>query len=170
MTITSATQVLEDGPRNFVVRLSASLQAGDAEILTEKVGVAALSQWQYRECTSLSLLQLQASTVNASFNLIWEAADQTDNQVLWRFPMNFANKQNFRKFGGIQNNAIGKTGNVLLITENWGDPQLDGGYEIVLWFRKKYTNTNVSNSVNYGPNFVTLNDQRITLLGDTVTL
>lgn len=163
MTITSAIQTLEDGPRDYVVRLSATLQAGDAEILSEKVSVTALSQWQYRECTSLSLLQIQASTVNASFNLIWESADQSKNQVLWRFPMNFSNKQNFRKFGGIQNNAVGKTGNVLLVTENWGDPQLDGGYEIVLWFRKKYADKNQSI-------FVTMNDGRITLLGDTVTL
>jgi hypothetical protein len=138
MTITSAIQVLEDGPRNYVVRLSATLQAGDAETLAEKIVASALSNWQGRPCTHLSLLELRSSTVNASFNLVWEAASPANNAVLWRFPMNFSDHQKFKKFGGIQNNATGFNGNVAVTTENWGDPQLDGGYEMTLWFRKKY--------------------------------
>ena len=138
MTITSAIQVLEDGPRNLVVRLSATLQAGDAETLVEKIDVASLSQWRGQACTRLSLLEIRSSTINASFNLVWEAASPANNAVIWRFPMNFSDHQKFRKFGGIQNNATGGTGSVLLSTENWGDPQLDGGYDMTLWFRKKY--------------------------------
>jgi len=138
MAVIARTQVLEDGPRNYVVRLSASLQAGDAETFVKKIDVSALPKQQGRACRALSLLKLDSSTVNASFALLWEAVSPANNTTLWRFPMNFSDKQSFVKIGGIQNNATGLTGNVLLSTENWGDPQLDGSYDITLWFRKKY--------------------------------
>lgn len=138
MTITSAIKVLEDGPRNLVVHLSATFQAGDAETLVEKIDVSTLSSWQGRACSRLSLMELRSSTINASFTLVWEAASPANNAVAWRFPMNFSDHQKFHKFGGIQNNATAPTGSVLLSTENWGDPQLDGGYDMTLWLRKKY--------------------------------
>jgi hypothetical protein len=138
MTITSTVQILEDGPRNLVVRLSATIPAGNAENFVEKVEVTTLSNWQSRACNKLSLLELRSSTVNASFTLWWEALLPANNLRVWGFPMNLSDHQKFRKFGGIQNNATGGTGCVLLSTENWGDPQFDGSYDITLWFRKKY--------------------------------
>ena len=138
MTITSTVQVLEDGPRNLVVRLSSTIPSGNAELFVEKIEVTTLSKWSNQTCDALSLLELRSSTVNASFTLWWEAALPANNARIWGFPMDFSDHQKFRKFGGIQNSATGGTGCVLLTTENWGDPQLDGSYDITLWFRKKY--------------------------------
>lgn len=139
MTIQAVTQVLEDGPRNYVVRLTATLQAGDAETFVEKIDIADVGKSSNgASATRLSLMELRASTINASFSLHWEAADPADRAHLWAFPANLSDHQKFKKFGGIQNNAVGYTGSVLLSTADWNDPELDGSYDITLWFRKKY--------------------------------
>lgn len=168
MPVISNVQVLEDSHRNFVVHLSASITAGGAEVAVKKVDVSTMAKPANGQFViELSLMELRASTINASLSLICEGANPSGNATLWSFPANFSFHRKFSDFGGIQNTAAAPTGNVLLTTENWGDPQLDGGYDITLWFRKKLAS--VPASILYA-NATTLGGGYVTFAGDTVTL
>ena len=143
MTVTSQIQTIEDGPRNYVVRLAAEITGGDQEYFVEKIDIegnvlstppAPLTPTGPK-VTNLSLEGFQASTVNLGVKLYWEG---TPNLLLWSWPPNFVGRHTFRDAGAIKNLATLKTGCVLLTTENLADPQLDGSYSLTLWFRKRH--------------------------------
>jgi hypothetical protein len=143
MTVTSQIQVIEDGPRNYVIRLAAEISGGDSEYFAEKIDIegdvlgtppSALVVGGPK-CTGLSLEGWQASTVNVSVKIYWEG---TPNLLLWSWPANFVGRQTFRDVGSIKNTATAKTGCILLTTDNYTDPVLDGSYALTLWWKKRY--------------------------------
>ena len=149
MAVTSQIQLIEDGPRNYVIRLAAEITGGDQEYFAEKIDIEgdvlstppAPLPFDGRKCTNLSLEGFQASTVNLAVRLYWEG---TPNLLVWTWPPNFSGRSSFRDAGAIKNLTSPRTGCVLLTTENYtGDltpsgVQLDGSYSITLWFKKRY--------------------------------
>jgi hypothetical protein len=135
MAITSTT-ILEDGPRNAVIRLTADLFSGDYETDALKVDVSSLSpDPSGLVTTNVSLQELMFSTTNVEVNLQWEGKD---NPIMYTLPAYFSHKVNFKHFGGLFNDTPGKTGNILLTTKTRTVPSLDAQYVIVLWLKKRY--------------------------------
>lgn len=133
MAITVSTQVIEDGPRNYVVRLSGEISGGEQESFVNKVDVSTLTALPGGNAPNrLALEGFQGSTINIPVRLYWAG---TPNKLVWGFPANFSETNKFRCVGGIKNDATDYTGDVLLST----DPATeDGSYSLTLFFKKKY--------------------------------
>jgi hypothetical protein len=129
------TKVLNDGPRNYVVRLVGYVSAGDAESLIKKVDITTLSAWSWQVPSNLILLREEFQTSNVDVSIYWEG---TPNSMISVYPAGRSDTFDHMRYGGVVNNAVLPTGNVLLSTENFTDPALDGSYAITLWFRKLY--------------------------------
>jgi hypothetical protein len=138
MSITPIVQVLQNGPRNYAVRLACELTGGDTEYQVEKIALPFAASTQNDNlppCTDLLLEGFLAATTNIWVCLFWEGVPSS---TLWSFPPNHADTQKFRNIGGIKNNATRPSGCVLLSADTYTDPQLDGRYDITLWFKKRY--------------------------------
>lgn len=113
-----STQILRDGYRNFVMRLTGEATVGtdtdQAPIML--VNVSTLNP----PCTSIRVDRVKFSLPNGSpldVNLWWEA---TANQMFWG--MSGGDDNEFANFGGLTNNAApGASGNIL-----WGASGLTG--------------------------------------------
>jgi hypothetical protein len=136
MAIISST-LLEDGPRNVVISLTGNLESGDYEKDALKVNVKELSiDGANNIPKDLSVLGIKFSTTNIEVALQWES---NNNDMFYVLPAYFSSKVDFKHFGGIFNNAPGKTGNILLTTKSRTIPALDAQYMIVLWLKKRYS-------------------------------
>lgn len=123
-----ATQVLHDGPRNYVVRLS-SVSDGTGESGVVKIDPTQL----YGAPVSLALDKLRYTTVGMSVQMHWEA-DTPD--LLWAMPADETNELDFCRFGGLQNpKTTGWTGKITLSTIGHSN---NDAYNVVLQFHKKY--------------------------------
>jgi len=140
MAVTATTQVLEDGPRNLVVHLTADATANnDVETANTKINVSTLSTQPDTgaSCTHVSIERIQFMTQNGlNVKLYWGA---NTNQLALTLPGSFSDSYDFLKNGApIVNNAgAGKTGNLLLTSENPANTA-PGRYSITLWCRKSY--------------------------------
>ena len=147
MTVTATVQKLVDGPHNLVVRLTGTLQTGDVEIGVEKIAtdLGSISSDapgpQAQKTVSLQLLRSAFTTNNYTVTLYWEGVTNgaQTNTVLDVYPPNFTGTRDHRAYGGVSNNASGRTGCVWLTADQQADPLLDGFYDVTLWFRKKYS-------------------------------
>lgn len=113
-----STQVLRDGYRNFVIRLSGEATVGTDTDQTPLVlvDVTTLSP----PCDALRVDRVKFSLPNGSpldISLWWQA---TTNQQFWG--MSGGDDNDFWNFGGLTNNAApGATGNIM-----WGATGLTG--------------------------------------------
>lgn len=127
MADAAATQVILDGPRHFVVRLS-SVSDGTGEAAVEKIDPGDLSG----DPVSLSLERISWTTVGMGVQLHWDA-DTPD--LMWSIPPDDTNTIDFSRFGGLPNpKSTGWTGKVTLTTISASNSD---AYNIVLHFKKK---------------------------------
>ncbi len=150
MTVDANVLKLEDGPRNAVFHLYATVGGGDAEYNVLKIQGSALSNLVTQKqtpVTHLAVERLEGHATNLTVKLDWQGS--TKNGRLWIFPPNQAVKHDFRKSGSpLQDQSTGRLGNVLLTTEPVFNSSgssapydlipLDGYYDIMIWLRKKY--------------------------------
>ena len=111
MAFTSNTQVLRDGYRNYVIRLTGECVSGDADVApTVLVDVTTLNP----PCTALRVDRVKYSLPNGSpldVQLWWQAT----TNVLFS-GMSGGDDGDYWNFGGLTNNAApGATGNIM-----WG--------------------------------------------------
>jgi len=111
MANASTIQILEDGQRNAIVKLTGVLDTSD-QALTQVIEPASYSP------------------VPAGFridHIDYSISDQLEVQLLWEastnvliLPLAGRGRMSFWNFGGLQNNAgAGKTGGILLKTTGW---------------------------------------------------
>jgi hypothetical protein len=109
MTDAVATQVLHDGARNAVVKLT-NVSDGTGEAAVLKVDVSTLQNAPSR----VSIERIQATTAGMGFDLLWDAT--TDVVALSVGPDQVADLD-FKEIGGLHNNAgTGVTGDIMLTT------------------------------------------------------
>lgn len=111
MAFTSNTQIMRDGYRNFVIRLTGTCAPGDADqVPTRLVDISTLNP----PCTALRVDRVKYSLPHGSpldVQLWWEA---TTNELFWG--VSGGDDDDFWNFGGLTNNAApGATGNIM-----WG--------------------------------------------------
>lgn len=123
------TQVLEDGLHNTIIKwtLIGANKTGDE---TDTVVFDASA---YKTASIHNkLYKLQYTLVGISASLYWDA---TTNLLLFSLPGNEARTVNFEKYGGIINNAgAGKTGDILISTNNMNDGD---SAVLVLWVQER---------------------------------
>lgn len=111
-----STQILVDGPRNAIVKVTGILDTNNLA-LTTAIDVATLTEGG---------TQLKPSAV-CIHHVDYSITDQLEVQLLWDattdvviMPLAGRGRMSFKDFGGLQNNAgSGKTGNILIQTTGW---------------------------------------------------
>lgn len=122
-----AVQILEQGPRNAIVKLTGALDTSD-ETRTKKIDVSALSP----ACTLCRVDKIQYDiSLQIGVTLDWDATTPVDMVYL-----NGQGEICAKSFGGLQNNAgTGVTGDIYLTTGGWAtDTQT---YTIILHLVKQ---------------------------------
>ena len=111
MANTVLTQVLNDGPKNAVLKVYLASDGSSGELTDQVVvDVSALSGAPAK----VSLVGLTATTTGCSFVLEWDA---TADVPILGFPADSEDSFCFEKFGGLPNNSgAGRTGDVVLST------------------------------------------------------
>ena len=126
MVDTVATQIIQDGPRNTVVKLT-SLSDGTGETAVVKVNAAALSPVPAR----LTVEKIDYDCSNMQCTLLWEGTPNVTIATL----SGGQNSLDFRESGGLSMTGPGATGNILLTTISAGN---NDTYAIVLHLKKKF--------------------------------
>lgn len=122
------SQVLVDGDRNYVIKLT-SLSDGTGEVAVKKVDLTTM----HPVPTSVRLESIQGDIFGMEVELWWEATTNVNILKMGdhRVDMDFC------ETGGIPNTkAAGWTGNMLLTTT---DASAGDSYSLTLHFKKKFT-------------------------------
>jgi hypothetical protein len=148
MTVDANVLKLEDGPRNAVFHLYGTIGGGDGEYNVLKIQASTLSTLPHTQqaVTHMALERIEGHATNLTVKLDWQGS--TKGGRIFILPPNQPVKHNFRHTSPLQDQSTGRLGNVLLTTEPVfnlmgvsAPPDavpLDGYYDIMLWFRKKY--------------------------------
>lgn len=129
MTATATQQVLNNGPRNLVLKYTISGLTGDASAAT-LVDISSLDSSV--RSGGLRLDRAEWSLTGFSCALEWESgATNTDLLEMASSP----GRVDLRKCGGITNNATLPTGDVVFTTTGYTASGEGGNF--TLWFRKK---------------------------------
>lgn len=110
------TQILEEGQRNAIVKLTAVLDTSDLA-LTTAIDVTTLNQ------SGIGFTPTQVRIDHIDYSI----SDQLEVQLLWGattdvviLPLAGRGRLMFWNFGGLTNNAgAGKTGNIKIKTTGW---------------------------------------------------
>jgi hypothetical protein len=130
------TQVLENGPSNYIVKLTGVLDTSDLAATT------AIDPSSFVDNDTGSGV-LTATTVRID-HIDYSLTDQIEVQLQWdattpvvALPVAGRGRMSFWNFGGLQNNAgAGKTGKLLIQTTGWtSGTQV---FSIVLECKKQY--------------------------------
>lgn len=110
MANTTTLQIIEDGTRNAIVKITGVLDTSN------------LALADFITMSSLYGSPKQVSIQHVDYSL----SDQLELQLWWSgatseivMPLAGRGKMSFGNFGGLQNNAIAPTGNIALETTGW---------------------------------------------------
>ena len=107
------SQILVDGAQRAVFKFT-NISDGTGENGVVKINASALSPYQGKACTGVSIQVIDAVTAGMGINMLWDAT--TDVVAFTIGEADFVSLD-FSRFGGITNNAgAGKTGNLLFTT------------------------------------------------------
>lgn len=121
------SQVLVDGERNYVIKLT-NLSDGTGESVVKKVDLSTM----HPVPTSVRLESIQGDIFGMEVELLWEASTNVNIMKLGDSRVYIG----LEETGGIPNTkAAGWTGNVLLTTT---DASAGDSYSLVLHFKKKF--------------------------------
>jgi hypothetical protein len=121
-TVTTQTY---DGAHNFVITMN-SLSDGTGETLVKKVDVTTMNP---NPTTHLVLWRCSYNIQAGSVELYWEGSP---NKILLSLSGSMTDRE-FRRWGGLRDDALTPTGNVLLSTIGFA---ANSGYSITLEFKK----------------------------------
>lgn len=113
------TQILNDGPRNTVIRINIFLDTSDLALTT--VADPALLVQTNPVTTQLRIDKMRCSIEDSQapeleVDIVWDAATPV---VAWQL-MGRSDELNFQNAGGLNNNAgAGKTGKIQVRTQGW---------------------------------------------------
>lgn len=104
------TQIILDGPRNLVVKVTGTLDTSDLALTT-----IVTPSTTFRSPPLVQLIHVDyAMTDQLEIQLQWQG---TPNQPL--LPLAGRGRMSFHDFGGIPDNAATPTGNIQMLTTGW---------------------------------------------------
>ena len=111
MTNVVNTQILVDGARNAVIKITGVLDASDVSTPIDVVDPASFSPVP----TGFRIDHIDFSIADSlEVRLLWDGTSDVD--IL---PIAGRGRMSFWNFGGLQNNATGATGKIQLMTNGW---------------------------------------------------
>ena len=133
MADTVATQILSDGPKFTVLKLT-NVSDGTGETAVVKVDVSALeSSADGDACTDVVIERIWWQCIGMKVQILWNAST---NLFCIELGENQSGEHDYTVFGGLTNNSGGgKNGDVLFTTV--GHTSADT-YTVILYLRKKF--------------------------------
>jgi len=128
MAATATQQIINNGPRNLVLKYTIAGDSGDTTA-GDLVDISALDSTIGNK--GLKLMSAQWALSGFSCNLLWEGGPSADLIQL----TSGEGEVDFNDSGGIVNNATAQSGDVLFTTTDYGASG-EGGH-ILLHFRKR---------------------------------
>jgi hypothetical protein len=135
MANTFATQILEEGPRNVIMKVTGVLDTSD-QALTTAVDLSTLNQSGTGPTpTAVRIDNMDYSISDQlALQLFWDAT--TDVQIIG---LTGREDMSFKSVGGLTNNSgAGKTGNILIKTTGYASGTQV--FSLVLWMVKQGPN------------------------------
>lgn len=124
MALTTTSQIIHDGVRNCVMNFTGYGDGSSQEINVVKVNVALL------KCKSVRIRKISYDVADGSVRLTWEGNPNRDFYIA-----SSQGSQDYIRFGGLLNNSVGPTGNILFTTFDAG---MSFVYSITLEMIKKF--------------------------------
>lgn len=125
MSVSATTQTLEQGPRNLSMHWTGLGDGAGNEENVVKVDVSNLTP----ACSTVKVMRITGTVAYGVVELYWDAL----------VPKKFAELSgdvflDFTRVGGLANNAVGRTGDVLLSTVGF---ELNSSYDLAIEMVKK---------------------------------
>jgi hypothetical protein len=126
------TQILQDGPRNAVIKFT-DFSDGTGETAVLKVDVSTLSGFNGRIPTEVRIEKIEYSLDGMQVEILWDA---TVDVIAWILTPSSDNDIDFRSAPLVNDAGAGKTGDILFTTigASAGD-----SYSIILHLVKHYS-------------------------------
>jgi len=136
MADTNVSQVIQDGGRTAIIKVTTVIGAGTpppgATVTIVDVSALAADPISKRACTGVTLEKLTIASVGVAVKLEWDA---TSNVLLFDFPANWTDEFDFTGYGIPNNAGAGKTGDIVATSI----PAAAGNtYTIILTVQKLY--------------------------------
>lgn len=126
MAILTTVQTLEEGSRNLSLHLTGRSDGTGSEDSVLKVDVSELKP----KCGSVKIMNIRGAVTYGIVELFWDALDPKKFAVLSGDSVALC----FEEQGGLVNNAVGKTGDVLLSTVGFENGST---YDLIIEMVKK---------------------------------
>tara|TARA_R110002072_G_scaffold6896_2_gene38834 strand:- start:14 stop:427 length:414 start_codon:yes stop_codon:yes gene_type:complete len=114
MADTNSSQIIQDGGRTAIIKVTTLIGAGTpppgATVTVVDVSALAADPISKRACTGVTLEKLTFASVGVAVKLEWDA---TANVLLFDFPANWTEQYDFIDFGIPNNAGAGKTGDIV---------------------------------------------------------
>jgi len=111
-------QVLDDGPRNYVIKVQGKVDTADYtnQVIADIATVMAMDPTSNLKPAAFQVKEIQFSIEDLlAVNLLWDATTPVKIEGLTG-----RGKMEFSRFGNLRNNAgAGVTGKILLNTQGW---------------------------------------------------
>jgi hypothetical protein len=111
-------QVLDDGPRNYIIKVQGKVDTSDIAntVIADIATVMAMDPTSNLKPATFQVREIQFSIEDLlAVNLLWDATTPVKIEGLTG-----RGKMDFHRFGNLRNNAgAGVTGKILLATQGW---------------------------------------------------
>jgi len=136
MADTNASQIIQDGGRTAIIKVTTVIGAGSppasATVIVVDVSSLAADPVSKRPCTGVTLEKLTFASVGVAVKLEWDA---DTNVLLFDFPSNWTEQYDFTDFGIPNNSGAGKSGDIVATSV----PAAAGNtYTMILTVQKLY--------------------------------
>jgi hypothetical protein len=116
-------QVIQDGPRNLVLKAAGVLDTSDLaqQVLIDPALTQGIDNTGKLKANSLRIQRIVYAVEDGlAVNLWWDAATPVRIDDLVK-----SGNMEYREFGGLTNNGgVGKTGKILIATQGWASGQI----------------------------------------------
>ena len=131
------TQIIQDGPRNVVIKVEGILDTANlaSQVLVDPAALAGMDNTGAVKAKGLILDRIQFAIEDGlECRLAWDATAPT-----WIVELTGRGTEKYDRFGGLPNNSgAGRTGKILLSTEGWAAAKILS-FTLVLTLKKQGT-------------------------------
>lgn len=138
MANVTSTQIVQDGPRNVVVKVEGILDTSDlsSTVIVDPATLGGMDNTGAIKALGLIVNRIQFSVEDGlECRLAWDATVPTRMVELQG-----RGTEKYELFGGLTNNSgAGRTGKILLSTQGWSSPVIPLSFSLILSLKKQGT-------------------------------
>jgi len=138
MANVTSTQIVQDGPRNVVIKVEGILDTSDlaSTVIVDPATLGGMGNTGAIKALDLIVDRIQFSVEDGlECRLAWDAS--TPTRIV---ELQGRGTEKYERFGGLPNNSgAGRTGKILLSTQGWSSPAIPLSFTLLLVLKKQGT-------------------------------